>query len=469
MRFSYRSVWSLVALLAFSALVAPRASAQSSALSVVPGAVGFGTDTRAAYGGSAPPTVFRVTNLNDSGSGSFRAALEAPVPRVVIFEISGTITLSDDLYIRDPYVTVAGQTAPSPGITVRGAGVVILTHDILLQHFRIRPGGDTCNSELQAWGTDIYNVVIDHMSTSWGQDEGMVFYNPTRPINVTVWRSLVAEGLFTKRSASDGCGGGTGGGPHGILVYASTQNVFVGQSIMSTNQERNPYMQNGTRTVLVNNLVYNWLSVWGFTWTNHTELSGAQWYASVVGNRFVGGPFTNLDGNPGYMFTFLSLYDQPGDQLYRADNTFATNGSQTGSLVAQSSALSYDPSVQSPPSQAPLPVGFTPLASTAVEAFVKANAGARPVDRDSVDTRVIQNITNRTVTGGWYPTSQNDVGGWPTLAVNRRPLALPANPNAVTASRYTALEEWLHGYASQVEGGAVVTSLLTPTGFRIAY
>src|SRR5690606_6707929 len=103
---------------------------------VLPGLTGFGITTPAGRGGE----VLRVTNLNASGPGSLRAAIETPGPRVIVFEVSGTISLTKNLYVREPFVTIAGQTAPSPGITIRGAGLFVLTHDVLVQHLRIRPG-----------------------------------------------------------------------------------------------------------------------------------------------------------------------------------------------------------------------------------------------------------------------------------------------------------------------------------------
>src|SRR6478609_9986754 len=108
-----------------------------TALPVFPGAEGFGATTVAGRGGA----VLTVTNLNDSGAGSLRAALSAAGPRTVVFETSGTVTLtSDDLVVSNPYLTLAGQTSPSPGITIRGGGIRIMTHDVLIQHVRVRPG-----------------------------------------------------------------------------------------------------------------------------------------------------------------------------------------------------------------------------------------------------------------------------------------------------------------------------------------
>src|SRR5690606_31741653 len=131
---------------------------------------GFGVDTAAGRGGQ----VHRVTNLKDSGAGSLRACVNASGPRVCVFEVSGTIRMAGDLTIRNPKITIAGQTAPSPGIMLRGGGLHIATSDVLVQHLRVRPGDDPeghtpenrdalkiSNPEL------ITNIVVDHCSFSW--------------------------------------------------------------------------------------------------------------------------------------------------------------------------------------------------------------------------------------------------------------------------------------------------------------
>ena len=106
-------------------------------------AAGFGIDTPAGSGRhlETPRTrVIKVTRLNPQGPGSLRAALEAEGPRVVVFEVSGNIDFTPygELSVKHPYVTVAGQTAPSPGITLKGCQVHVRSHDVLIQHLRIR-------------------------------------------------------------------------------------------------------------------------------------------------------------------------------------------------------------------------------------------------------------------------------------------------------------------------------------------
>src|SRR5690606_28743397 len=112
--------------------------ARAHALPVIPGAAGFGIDTPAGRGG----TVHKVTNLNEPGAGSLGACVAAPGPRVCVFEVSGTIRLTKNLTIKNPHITIAGQTAPSPGIMLRGAGLWIVPSHVLVQHLRVRPGDD---------------------------------------------------------------------------------------------------------------------------------------------------------------------------------------------------------------------------------------------------------------------------------------------------------------------------------------
>jgi hypothetical protein len=445
----------------------PGGFAQSNGLPVFPGATGFGTATRAAYGGTSAPEILRVTNLNDSGSGSLRAALEASSPRIVIFEISGTIDLSSQVVISNPYLTVGGQTAPSPGITLRDHGLEINTHDVLLQHFRIRPGDSTCNSSLLVWnyGGNPYNIVLDHMSVSWGQDENFAFANANRALDMTIWRSITAEGLF-RVPGSDSCTGGGLSNGHGMLIYASARNVFVGQTLFANNTERNPYMESDSRTVLVNNVIYQWHGPQGFFFSNADSSgnpNGPPWFASAVGNRFVIGPYSTDSGDPNaYMFYYSAAYGSPaGNRIYRRDNTIA-NGVDV--VVEEGNRLSYDPNVGSPPSQAQIPGGLIVLPSTLVESVVLANAGARPVDRDDVDARIVQEVASRTGAHIW---SQNDVGGWPRLAVNVRLLSVPSNPHTRTNSGYTVLEQWLHGFAAAVEGATNPGAPPPPTGLRL--
>src|SRR5690606_18198669 len=168
------------------------------AVPVIPGAAGHGIETPAGRGG----TVYKVTNLNEEGPGSLGACVAATGPRVCVFEVSGTIRLTKDLKIKNPNITIAGQTAPSPGIMLRGAGLWIMTSDVLVHHLRLRPGDDPGGPPPDNRGALIIdapadkpvgNIVIDHCSFQWGIDENASAYWNWRTI--TFSNNIFAEAL----------------------------------------------------------------------------------------------------------------------------------------------------------------------------------------------------------------------------------------------------------------------------------
>jgi hypothetical protein len=409
----------------------------SVGLPVVPGAFGFGMQTRAAYGGGVAPVVFRVQNVNDSGVGSLRAAMEASGPRVVIFEISGNIPLSTEIVVTSPYLTVAGQTAPSPGITLQFYGLQIQTHDVLIQHIRIRPGGDTCNIGIEAFQTgNPYNLVFDHLSVSWSQSKNYVFTNSAQDMNMTVWRNISSEPLYNA-PGREGCPSGGAGFAYGLLFRNNAKNAAVIQTLFAHNSERNPDTSGSAITYSANNYIYDWQTLATF-YEDPDGVEPPGLLATHVGNAYKTGPSTDT---PRYLYG--SRYLATGSKVYIADTDVDYTGAvPTGFTVIGGDGI--DPQVGTPP----VTSDYTPVAASAVPTLVLANAGARPTDRDSVDTRIVNEVTNRT---GSLIATQADVGGWPALAVNVVPLTLPANPNTVTASGYTNLEVWLHGYAALVE------------------
>jgi hypothetical protein len=310
---------------------------------------------------------------------------------------------------------------------------------------------------------------MDHMSLSWAQDENFFFGNGTSQngghTNATMWRSIVAEGLVGAPDSGSCTGGGVSGG-HGVLV-GSARRVAMVQSLFAHNRERNPWLQNSW-ALIANNLIYDWSGQWGLVLSDGTNFAGTTGtiQASAVGNRFIVGPTGTLDGFNYLVLTggippFLS-----GHEIYLSDNTVDQSAYPGVAVTPYVNALSYDPRVGSPPSGAPFPSGLSILPSSNVEGFVLDNAGARPLDRDAVDQRIVRQVQTRT---GRYVTTPNDVGGYPSLSPNHRSLTLPSNPHTATASGYTNLEKWLHGHALALETGAEITPQgpPPPTGLRI--
>jgi hypothetical protein len=402
----------------------------TEALPVFPGAKGFGVDTPAGRGG----TVYKVTNLNDSGIGSLRAAIDASEPRVVIFEVSGTIILADDLQIRNPYITISGQTAPSPGVTLRGAGLSIRTHDVLIQHIRIRVGDgligpDPDNRDgIQIQSRNSYNIVVDHVSVSWSIDENISVYNANTH-DVTISNCIASEALHDSIHPKN---------LHsmGILI-SHAQGVSIINNLIAHNNARNPQLGNGDNTsmAVVNNVIYNWGDI-----ATRIDDSGTNKYASVVGNVYIRGMNSNID-DP------IIVECGPNQSVYVDDNK------EDGIVPNNAWDLVTVKGVCNPevPSAPVWPTGLVAEPVNQVNSNVLTNVGARPADRDAVDIRIINDVINGT---GSIIDSQDEVGGWPNLAENYRTLILPNNPNDDdNGNGYTNLEEWLHTYAADVEGG----------------
>ncbi len=419
-----------------------------AALPVIPGAAGFGVTTPAGRGGE----VIRVTNLDAAGPGSLRAAIEARGPRVVVFEVSGTIVLPDHLYLREPCITIAGQTAPAPGITLRGAGLFILTHDVLVQHFRIRPGdhpegpryGNRDAITIGDSGPEpTYNVVVDHMSCSWATDETISTWgeHDAHGIrDVTIQYCLVSEGLATPLNPS---------GPHsmGILVGRNSRRVAVNRNVMAYNQYRNPLIRDDvTDVVVLNNLIHM-----PRQWTKDKIDIGTRgtqdWplRVSIVGNAY--NPVPNA-----HNVNFISFSDNGATdtRAFLADN-----------LAPNSTADAWDRAVVHLGKRdvttlraATPPIwhdSLKPMPAREVEARLSAFAGARPADRDAVDERIFRMIRERIPQSELTQLSQ--VGGYPELAENHRALEIPARPHDDDDhDGYTNLEEWLHAHAAAVEG-----------------
>ncbi len=406
-------------------------------LPVFPGAVGFGVDTKAGRGGR----VIRVTNLNDSGAGSLREAAQASGPRVVIFDVSGTIFLEQDIVVREPFVTIAGQTAPTPGITLAHAGLRVKSNDVLVQHLRMRPGDladgpDKVSRDGVAMTGDsrgdtaVFNVVIDHCSISWGTDENVsTWYRNVR--DITLSNSIVSEAL---RSA----GHPKGNHSMGYLIGDHTRNTAVVNNLFAHNENRNPLMKGDVTAFIANNIIYDFANqpiAFG-----DGDGSGPT-RATVIGNDIVPGPATRRDF--GLRVTSSTA---EGTRIYLRDNDFPGRSSDPWSIAEVS--VNFDVKADLPPVALPVAMNLRP--ANQLQSTLLPMVGARPADRDAVDRRIVNDVIART---GSLIDSQQEVGGWPAEPGRRRVLDLPENPNADDdGDGYTNLEHWLHEHAAEVEG-----------------
>ncbi len=149
-------------------------AAEAPRVPAFPGAEGYGAMTRGGRGGR----VIAVTNLNDSGQGSLRAAVEAEGPRIVVFRISGTITLESRLRISNPYITIAGQTAPGDGVTIRKYQLQIAADEVVIRYIRVRLGGESGDDADAISSRYHKNIILDHVSASWSVDETVLSIQP---------------------------------------------------------------------------------------------------------------------------------------------------------------------------------------------------------------------------------------------------------------------------------------------------
>ena len=203
-----------------------------------PGAEGGGMYS---FGGRMGKVII-VSNLNDEGPGSFREACETAGPRTIVFNVAGIIQLKDRIRIRAPYVTIAGSTAPGDGVCIAGNTVELETHDIIIRHMRFRRGATDATDRNDSFGGNpIGNVIIDHVSASWGLDENMSMYRhmyqppdgskeqklPT--VNITIQYSIFSEALNTFHHAFGSTIGGLNSTFHHNLWACNTgRNPSVG-------------------------------------------------------------------------------------------------------------------------------------------------------------------------------------------------------------------------------------------------
>lgn len=394
---------------------------------VFPGAVGFGTDTPAGRGGK----IIKVTTLDAKGPGSLREALDTPGPRIIVFEVGGVIDLGKgSLSLKQPFVTIAGQTAPSPGITILRGSLYISSHDVLLQHLRVRPG-DCGLAKGSGWEPDgistsggAHHIVIDHCSVSWAVDENLTASGPrydgpeATTHDATFSNCIIAEGLRDSTHKK---------GPHsmGSLIHDFCRNISILGNLYADNNQRNPFFKAHTTGVVVNNVIQNpgsaavQIGYPDSEWTGRT-LRPAKGRICVVGNVLFHGPDTRKG---------LAMVANKGE-VYLEDNlAFGVDGAPAAMTSGDITIL---------PEKPVWPEGLKALPATEVVAHVAAHAGARPRDRDQVDKRLVQQLLDRQ---GRIIDSQEQVGGYPTCEPVRRALDVPK----------TGIDEWLARMAAEVE------------------
>lgn len=363
-----------------------------------PGAWGGGMYSFGGRGGKG----FVVSNLNDSGPGSFREACEAGGPRIVVFNVAGIIKLKERVRIRAPYITIGGSTAPGDGVCIAGNTVELETHDVIIRHMRFRRGetwvGDRNDS---IGGNPTGNIMIDHVSASWGLDENMSMYrhmfdhdnNEATPdlklptVNITIQNSIFSECLNTYHHAF----GSTIGGLNSTFHH----------NLWANNAGRNPSVGMIGDFTFVNNVLFNWV---------HRTVDGGDHrsYFSIINNYLKPGPATPKSEPISYR-----LLKPESERSKTAVDNYG-KAYVAGNIVEGNERVTKDNwngGVQ-PASRAPVaevlprirvnePFAHAPLQiQPASDAYktVLANAGATLPKRDAVDVRITKTVRTGKVT-----------------------------------------------------------------------
>mgnify|MGYP000886199573 CR=1 FL=1 len=399
-----------------SAVFAADATPQTLAF---PTAEGYGRFAKGGRGGR----VIAVTNLNDSGPGSLRAAVEAEGPRTVVFEVSGRIELKSRLIVRknNGELTIAGQTAPGLGICISNYNFGVLgARDVVIRYIRVRPG-NTSGMTLDGMGlASADNCIIDHCSISWTLDEA---FSSRGAKNITLQRTLISEALNAaghkkyppgkQHGYAASIGGDVGSFHHNLLAHNAGRNWSMAGGLSK------PDNKYAGRLDIRNNVVYNWA---------RRATDGGAHEVNFVNNYYKPGPATK------YFYALNAQYGGfPGSQRYYfAGNVmpghFGLKNQEKG-RTATTERGGKLPTDYSPWSDKPFFESYVKT-QTAEEAYkdVLANVGCNFPALDPHDQRILEETRKGTykykgsTTGlPGLPDSQDDVGGWDDYPVVHRP------------------------------------------------
>jgi len=436
-----------------------------------PGAEGFGANSVGGRGGR----VIEVTNLNDSGSGSLRAAVEASGPRIVVFRVGGTIELQSSLIITNPFITIAGQTTPGGGITLKSGSNVntalgIEAHDVIVRYLRVRPGAGGQDG-IGVFYNKAYNVIIDHTSISWAVDENVsTWYDPH---DVTIQWSIISEGLNCS-THPDGCHS------MGMLLGSDgSRNISVHHNLFAHNAGRNPRVKTSGTVDVVNNLIYNprFEGGWG---PSHVSSDYANVPINYVGNYYKAG--INSGTADYYLSGYGAIYLEGNITPKRPSNDM---DKIVGVIRSRDSGYVVSTRHAAPP--------ITTSSAFNAHDQILAEAGANMgLDasgswysrRDAADERIVNDVIQGT---GKIIDDPSQVGGWPALDPGTPPqdsdhdgmpdkweIANSFNPNDPSdgprdrdGNGYTNVEEYLNSPVPGLPDIKDTTPPQTPRNLKV--
>lgn len=373
-----------------------------------PTAEGFGKNTTGGRGGK----LYIVTNLNDAGAGSLREAVEASGKRTVVFAVSGLIQLQSQLTIRNNDISILGQSAPGDGICIGNYTVQISADNIIIRYIRFRPGSLQKTEYDASWGRQNKDIIFDHCSYSWGNDEQASFYDNE---NFTMQYCIISESFYASdhpkgNHGYGGIWGGWGATFHHNLIANHTSRTprFCGARY---------HLETASKEIVDfrNNVIFNWgfNSAYGGEAGNHNMVNN--YYKpgpatnSNVKNRIVNPSDTKSDGNPISKWYVTGNFVE-GNSTVSADNW--NGGVQPGDGNLSLNELKANSPMNS--------AGISTQSAANAYATVLATAGASLV-RDAVDLRAVNGATTGVTNyGGQYGANkgiidnEGQVGGFPS-------------------------------------------------------
>ncbi len=394
----YRVLTVLLALVVSACSFARTTGSSQDGTVAFPGAEGFGQHAIGGRGGR----VVIVRNLDDDGPGSLRQALREEGPRTVVFDVSGTIPLEREIIVKNGFLTIAGQTAPGGGITLKNHGLVIKADEVIIRYIRSRPGSEAgVETDAISIGAG-RNIIIDHCSASWATDETLTVSpwekEPLRSIdNVTVQWSMITEslndsvhskGMHGYGSLVRGSGGARYSFHHNLWAHHKARMPRPGNYADAETDPAGPLFD------FRNNVFYNW---GGAASGYNADTESISRY-NFINNYYLRGP----DSAKSLAFDEKNSLAESHFSGNAMDGEIPVNQWELVRYADNRESGNHRPFHAAPVQTLPAPEAFD---------VVLRSAGASLV-RDSVDRRVVEQIRNR---AGRIIDDVSEVGGWPVL------------------------------------------------------
>lgn len=393
------------------------------------------TQTRGGRGGAE----IAVTTLAASGPGSLLEALATTGPRTIIFKVGGVIDLNGQIIsVTEPYLTVAGETAPNPGITIIKGGLAIRSHNTIIRHIRIRPG-EAGHAKQSGWEVDgmtigkAHDVVFDHVSATWATDETLSAnaggfnggagstlsdWQDNQAHRITFYRCIIGEALNNSTHSK-------GGHSMGTLIGNNAREIAVIGNLYISNNYRNPLFTGGSLGIVANNFIHNPgarginIGLSPDEWENHGTWERIK--ISVVGNVVKRGPSSRNDMMP-LMLGWVSTESRGGvaeiDGYFSGNVYLDRDGTNLGFPSAASSIVNnvdengtFNFHEETSRTVWPSSNGYEVIAASSLQSVLLPDVGARPWNRDATDSRLVSEAVNGT---GAIINSETNAEGYPS-------------------------------------------------------